>query len=323
VGANVKKVINTEDSVRASREDIKTRPANAEEGTKSSTRESLFALASEQYNTQGKRVMNGESVREIVKMSSRFLMRCRRGIVLFVELAKILKWKQVITIGVLEGFENLRGVACAWGIFAEYLQMEDEACDQLDTEPSRVLVYLDFFQWLQTEGPIMEGDGEIKPLAPATIKTYKSSVASLFRCIWKQDVAADPIAKKVSKAFCRNHPSSPKYFDMWDAQLILDFYRSSKPPSDVKERARYIWQRAAVLVLFFGILRIKELITLDWRRVKQDEEGLMLQVITKSDNEHYVPVFLPKLGGVIRNRNDFYRLSKGEGVVKTDNFSGN
>jgi hypothetical protein len=31
-------------------------------------------------------------------------------------------------------------------------------------------VYLDFFQWLQTEGPIMEGDGEIKPLAPANNK---------------------------------------------------------------------------------------------------------------------------------------------------------
>jgi hypothetical protein len=108
-------------------------------------------------------------------------------------------------------------------------------------------------------------------------------------------VAADPIAKKVSKAFCRNHPSSPKYFDMWDAQLILDFYRNSKPPRDVKERAKYIWQRAAVLVLFFGILRIKELVTLDWRRVQQVEDGLILQVVTKSDNDRYAPVFLPKL----------------------------
>jgi hypothetical protein len=51
----------------------------------------------------------------------------------------------------------------------------------------------------------MEGENEIKPLAPGTIKTYKSSVASLFKFIWKQDVAADPIAKKVSKAFSRNH----------------------------------------------------------------------------------------------------------------------
>jgi site-specific recombinase XerD len=47
----------------------------------------------------------------------------------------------------------------------------------------------------------------------------------------------------------------------------------------------------------FRNLKNKELITLDWRRVKQDEEGLMLQVIAKSDNKHYVPVFLPKLGG--------------------------
>jgi site-specific recombinase XerC len=53
----------------------------------------------------------------------------------------------------------------------------------------------------------------------------------------------------------------------------------------VKERTRYIWQRAAVLILFFGILRLKELITLDWKKVKQDEDGLMLEVITKSDNE--------------------------------------
>jgi hypothetical protein len=60
-----------------------------------------------------------------------------------------------------------------WGIFAEYLEVEKEACNLLDTEPDRVLVYLDFLQWLQTEGPIMEGEGEVKPLATATIRTYK------------------------------------------------------------------------------------------------------------------------------------------------------
>jgi hypothetical protein len=188
----------------------------------------------------------------------------------------------------LEGFGNKRGVACAWGTFAEYLELEDEACDLLDTKQNRVLVFLDFFQWLQTEGPIMESEDEIKPLAPATVKTYKSSVASLFRCIWKEDVAADP---------SRNHPSSPKYFDIWDAQLILDFYRNSKPPKEVKEGTRYIWQRAAVSVLFFGVLRIKELVTLDWRKGKKQEDGLMLQVVTKSDNDHFVPLFIPKLGG--------------------------
>jgi hypothetical protein len=108
-----------------------------------------------------------------------------------------------------------------------------------------------------------------------------------------------------SKSFCRQFPTKAKYEgNLWDCSIMLNYYlnyvKSSTellPEEGILVRHTFYLVKAAILILFYSLLRPAEMYRIKTRDgdLLEEKEGFTLRVKTKSSFNQDTFVFIPKI----------------------------
>jgi hypothetical protein len=224
--------------------------------------------------------------------------RAEQGKRFFKELALAKGMKESVVVGMLQGFaeSTVKNYNFGWRRFWRFLYEDECHEDEFNNQESITMLFIDFIQWLQDE----EEEGA---QAHSTLKSFTlivSSVSTMIRIIFGFNVSDDPRVKLLMKAFKRTHPQLPKYSQMWNAGMLLDYFRNhtgdfTRDPHGDMIHLDFLQGKVGLLLMFFCYLRPIETAYIDLESWEEDEDGMTITSASKSENRGKIFVYIPKL----------------------------
>jgi hypothetical protein len=217
----------------------------------------------------------------------------RRGYWFFRGMLLMRGWNATRVDNIVQGWEDgtLKAYCRGWKHFFDFLEEEEVGLGKFaDTEGIKS-IYMDFLDWLT-----METNEEDPRCPPYSFNSIKASLNNFMKYVFDLEMQNDAYATQLAKRWNKQHPIQPRHWDVWDAGVLLDYFRNLSITLGSPEKYYFYLQRkAAALLAFFCMLRPVETTRIVLDQMESIEGGLILRTVVKTNQEKHTLVFVPKL----------------------------
>jgi site-specific recombinase XerD len=234
--------------------------------------------------------------REIIEKAGEMEYQYQKGVLFFIQVAVAKGWRESKIYHIILSYADAKGYVASWGKLIDFIIEEEEYDESFESEAGRNKIYPDFIEWLTMEEINPDGDKELINATEGSIRACKSHVSTLFKLLYNKSPMEQYDIKRQIVPFLQEHPVVPKYLVVWDAGILLDYYRNIHEIfQSRKEGITFVQQKVAALVMFFGLLRPKEIAELTFKGAQQNESGIIFGTTVKASKHAMITLFLPKV----------------------------
>jgi hypothetical protein len=304
VESTVKEIIDSEISRRESEVSADEGTVNEKEKFVSTAGESSIALIGHGENQEYKLDVPGQYLKgsndeqneqiiaHILKWIRKMDNKRKRGEALFSLLALASGLKSNIVKGLMEGLANstLKNYKVGWNKFVDFLVEEEGHEKSFNNQEGIIAMYRELIDWLSLE----------ENCASSEVRLFSCAVSFLLETIFNVKVQDNKSVALLRKKFSREHPQQPKFITVWDAGILIDYFRNfsrrfTEEEDEDKKFMKFLQGKVGLLLMFFGLLRPNEVLNLQPKDWQIEKDGIGFLTVNKSYQTQKVYVFIPRI----------------------------
>jgi hypothetical protein len=214
----------------------------------------------------------------------------KRGLLLYARLAEWNSWSEQIWRDSWSrlGLNTIRAYARGWAELANFLAEEGGREEAFWNNDGMIRMFCDFLSWCMHSPPDEEDSKSVTRIPASLFNTMYSANSTMLSSIFSAPLASNNIVISLKKCMNKMAKKGPKYETMWDACVLLDYFRNNPLPrevpplvAEVKDFMKRLQGKVACLVMFFAGLRPCELLSIDLKWIVEDN-GIIFSAKSKS-----------------------------------------